>query len=105
MYDDLSAIIDYTPFEGYNIIYMSCIEGYRFIPTQELQIVDFKNCDILNIINTNLDSLHIHKSGHIIYRDRGLYEFDNRLFEPNWYEDFDKKINKLNTNNIFLFFE
>lgn len=100
---DLKAIIDYTQFEGYNIVYLSMLHTNElFIPIKKMQIVNL-------IDNASLSISKIDKplflQGIIINRDKGLYEFDDRLFENNWYEDFTNKLDTYTEEELFLMIE
>lgn len=101
--EDLKAIIDYTSFEGYNIMYMSLNENNNiFVTVRELQLVDLKH---YNSITIGKPGLYTYKQGIIINKDKGLYEFDNRLFEDNWQEDFNEKLDTYSEEDLFIMIE
>ena len=95
--NDLDAIIEYTSFEGYQIMYMSCCIDEIL---KKIEIANIKKYYLLSITKLNLDSEY--KQGIIINKDKGLYNFDHRLFEHNWNEDFNSKIETYTEEDIFL---
>lgn len=98
--EDLKAIIEYTPFEGYDVSYLSMLHTKElFIPIKVMQIVNSRDNASLSI--SRVDN-NIPQQGIIINKDKGLYEFDNRLFEYNWHEDFNDKLDTYTEEELFL---
>ena len=70
------------------------------MPTRRMEIVNLKKYHIFSLIKVNPD--YLYKQGIIINKDKGLYEFDNRLFFYNWNEDFNEKIESYTEEDIYL---
>lgn len=101
--EDLKAIIEYTPFEGYNVSYLSLLKTKElFIPLKVMQMVNSRDNASLSI--SRVDS-NIPQQGIVINKDKGLYEFDDRLFGYNWYEDFNDKLDTYTEEELFLIIE
>lgn len=104
--NDIREILPYTQFEGYKASIISYYKTYSYIEnipvmTKRMEVsIDTGNDDI------TVFKMTIEKSdlidGRLYSYEGGLYKFDNRLFEPDWLEDFNEKVETYSEEDLFL---
>ena len=104
--NDIRQILPYTEFEGYNSYIVSYYDTKRYVLKDQ---VNFKKAEISidtgkedrAIFFTNIEPFKEEK-GTLIKYFGGLNNFDNRIFEDNWLEDFNEKVNMYIEEDLFI---
>lgn len=100
----IRSMITFTEFEDYNVFAFSCRtesidEGVHKIlqVTKDIEIGDMViDMEIADFTET------IEQDGKIIPYDFGLNNFDKRIFEEDWLEDFNEKVSTLSEEDLFI---
>ena len=104
--NDIREILPYTEFEGYNVYAISYFNSLGYVGNKPVTI---KKMEIS--IDTGNEDIAVYRAiikptkeveGEFVDYFGGLYEFDSRIFEDDWLEDFNEKVDTYSEEDLFI---